>query len=61
MPTNKTPFTFNMDDIYLQKMKFIAKEETRSLSNLLEHLSRMHIARYEQEHGEIKLDYDNAN
>jgi predicted transcriptional regulator len=58
MPTNKTPFTFHMDDGYLRKMKIIAKEETRSLSNLLEHLCRQHIARYEQEHGEIKYDED---
>jgi len=31
MPTNKTPFTFNLEDEYLQKMKVIAKDETRSL------------------------------
>ena len=58
MPTNKAPFTFYMDDIYLQKIKFIAKEETRSLSNMLEHLCKLHIARYEDEHGKIKLDED---
>ena len=58
MPTNKAPFTFHMDDIYLQKIKFIAKEETRSLSNMLEHLCKLHIVRYEQEHGEIKLYED---
>jgi len=56
MPTNKTPFTFSLDDVYLQKMKVIAKEETRSLSNLLEHLCKQHIARYEKENGEIAID-----
>jgi len=56
MPTNKAQFGFNIDDEYLRKMKFIAKQDTRSLGNLLEHLCRQHIARYEQEHGKINLD-----
>jgi len=53
MPTNKAPFTFNLKNEYLQKMKFIAQKETRSLSNLLEHLCRLHIEQYEQKCGEI--------
>jgi len=57
MPTNKTPFTFNLEEEYLQKMKLIAKEETRSLSNLLEHLCKQHIARYEKEHGVIAIEH----
>ena len=56
MPTNKTPFTFNIEDEYLEKMRYIAKRETRSLSNLLEHLCKLHIERYEQENGKIKLE-----
>ena len=58
MPTNKAPFTFHMNDIYLQKIKIIAKEETRSLSNMLEHLCKQHIALYEKENGEIKFNED---
>ncbi len=56
MPTNKTPFTFNIEDEYLEKMRYIAKRETRSLSNLLEHLCKLHIERYEQENGKIELE-----
>jgi len=56
MPTNKTPFTFHMEDEYLKKIKIIAKAETRSVSNLLEHLCKQHISRFEQEQGEIELD-----
>lgn len=56
MPTKKAPFTFNLEDEYLKKMKIIAKEETRSLSNLLEHLCKLHITQYENQHGEIILD-----
>ena len=54
MPTNKTPFTFNIKDEYLEKMRFIAKRETRSLSNLLEHLCKLHIEKYEEENGKIR-------
>lgn len=56
MPTNKAPFTFNLEQEYLIKMKIIAKEETRSLSNLLEHLCKRKIEQYEKEHGEIPLN-----
>jgi hypothetical protein len=58
MPTNKAPFTFNLEYEYLEKMRFIAKEETRSLSNLLEHLCKKHIIKYEREHGEINIYED---
>lgn len=56
MPTNKTPFTFNIEDEYLEKMLYIAKRETRSLSNLLEHFCRLCIEEYEKKHGKIKTD-----
>ena len=56
MPTNKTPFTFHINNEYLEKMRFIAKEETRSLSNLLEHVCKLYIEKYEQENGEIPVE-----
>lgn len=59
MPTNKTPFTFHIDDEYLEKMRYIAKSETRSLSNLLEHLCRLYIEKFENEKGEIKNSENN--
>jgi len=55
MPTNKSPFTFNLEESYLQKMRYIAKQDTRSLSNLLEHLCKLHIEQYEREYGEIEI------
>ena len=58
MPTNKTPFTFHLDDEYLQKMRYIAKQETRSLSNLLEHVCKLYIEKYELEQGKIELTND---
>ena len=56
MPTNKTPVGFHMKDEYLEKMRFIARRETRSLSNLLEHLCKLYIEQYEEKHGGIILD-----
>ena len=55
MPTNKAPCGFYIDDEYLEKMKYIAKRDTRSLSNLLEHLCKLHIEQYEDKNGEIVL------
>ncbi len=57
MPTNKTPFTFHITDEYLEKLRYIAKRETRSVSNLLEHLCRSYIRDYEQAHGKIEIEY----
>lgn len=56
MPTNKTPFTFHIENEYLEKMRYIAKRETRSLSNLIEHLCKLYIEKYEQENAEIKKE-----
>lgn len=58
MPTNKTPFTFHMQDEYLEKMRYIAKCETRSLSNLLEHICKQYIEKYEQENGKININME---
>ena len=56
MPTNKTPFTFNIDGDYLQKMRYIAKFETRTLSNLLEHICKLYIQQFEAHNGTINID-----
>lgn len=58
MPTNKQPFTFHLDEDVLLKIKVIAKEETRSASNLLEYLCKKCIREYEKENGEIEIDID---
>ena len=57
IPTNKAPCGFYMEHEYLEKMKFITKKDTRSLSNLLEHLCKLHIGQYEEKHGEIDLSH----
>lgn len=59
MPTNKMPFTINLDYENLEKIRYIAKRDTRSVSNLLEHLCKLKIEEYEAKYGVIMLDTDN--
>ena len=54
MPTNKKTLTLYMQEADLQKMRYIAKHETRALSNLLEHMCRLYIQQFEAEHGAIQ-------
>lgn len=56
MPTKKTPFTFHIEGKLLEKMRFIAKRDTRSLSNLLEHICKRYVEKYEEENGKIPVD-----
>ena len=56
MPTNKTPFTLHIGNEYLQKMRYIARQETRSVSNLLEHLCRLCLEEYEETNGTIETE-----
>jgi len=58
LPTNKDNFRFHLDEVLLMKIKKIAKEETRSTSNLLEHLCKLCVKEYEAEHGEIEVEYE---
>ena len=55
MPTNKVSCGFYIDDEYYYKIRHIAKRETRSLSNLMEHLCKLYIEQYEEKHGEIDI------
>ena len=58
MPTNKIPFHLHLDEALLKKIKLIAKRETRSASNLMEHLCKLCVIEYEQKNGEIVIDDD---
>ena len=59
MPTNKTPFTFHLDETTLLKIKIIAKNETRSTSNLIEHLCKTCVNEYESKNNEININIEN--
>ena len=55
MAVLKTQFTLRLDIRVHAKIKRIAERENRSLTNMIEHLMKQEIERYEGEHGEIIL------
>lgn len=58
MPVIKTQFTLRLDPINHAKIKKIAEEEHRSMTNMIEMLVCREIKRYENENGEIELTDD---
>ncbi len=48
-------FSFRFDDVLYAKTKKIAKKETRTMSNLIQHLCQLKIEEFEAKYGEIKL------
>lgn len=51
----KTQYTIRMEDVYLEKAKFIADKEIRSLNNLIEYFVAHSIEEYEKQNGTIEL------
>ena len=59
MSVIKSQFTLRLDLIDHAKIKKIAEEENRSMTNMIETLVKQEIKRYEKNNGEIILnDYD---
>lgn len=54
MPSKKPIIHFNTDQWIIDKMKYIAEENSRSLAKEMEFLCKQSIKKYELEHGEIK-------
>ena len=55
MATSKVNLSVRVTPEENAKLKKIAKSEVRSVSNLIDFLIQKEIARYENEHGEIKI------
>ncbi len=55
MAVDKVQFTLRLDSITYTKIKKIAKEENRSITNMLEYIIIKYIKSYEKKYGEIKL------
>lgn len=56
MPSKKPIIHFNTDQWIIDKMKYIAEENNRSLAKEVEYLCKQNIKKYEAEHGEIQID-----
>ena len=59
MPSKLPIIKANTTDDNIIKMKFIAKYNKRSLAKELEYIVEEHIAKFEEEHGEIEIDWMN--
>lgn len=46
----------NTEKWIIDKMKYIAEENSRSLSKELEYACKQHIKKFEEENGEIKIE-----
>ena len=55
MPVIKSQFTLRLDLKVHAKIKTIASQESRSLTNMIEYLIKKEIKAYEAEHGEIEV------
>lgn len=51
---DRTQYSLRLDAEDNEKLKIIAKLETRSVSNMIEYLIKKEIRRYEAEHGSIE-------
>ena len=56
MPSNLPKFTLRTDRVILEKFRFIADDNFRTVNKELEMLMKKHIEEYEHDHGEIKVD-----
>ena len=59
MPSKKPIIHFNTDQWLIDKMKYIANENNRSLAKQMEYLCKQCIKEYESIHGEINIDESN--
>ncbi len=55
MAVLKTQFTLRLNLVDHAKIKKIAEEENRSITNMIETLVKQEIKRYEAENGEIEI------
>ena len=55
MQSLKAQFTFRLDVVDHAKIKKIAAQENRSMTNMIETLGKKEIARYESQNGTITL------
>jgi len=55
MSVIRTQFTLRLDPVNHIKIKKIAAEKSRTMTNMIEYLIKKEIARYEKENGEIPI------
>ncbi|AIF49792.1 Arc family DNA-binding protein [Pelosinus sp. UFO1] len=56
MPSKMPKFTLRINQESLEKLRFIADNNFRTVNKELEMLIKTHISTYEKEHGPIKVE-----
>ena len=56
MPSPMPKFTLRVDKTTLDKLRYIADNNFRTINKELEMLIKQHISEFEKQHGEIKVD-----
>jgi hypothetical protein len=56
MATNKRVFTLRLEDQNFEKIKFIAKQNKRSIAMQIEYLIEQHVHEFEKQHGSIPIN-----
>ena len=55
-PYKNAAYTLRIDNQIATKMRYIAKQEGRSLNNMYEQIAKAYVQQYEKEHGTIPID-----
>lgn len=58
MPSQLPKFTFRVEASTLEKLRYIAESNFRTVNKELEMLVNQHISKYEKDHGSIPLSTD---
>ena len=61
MPSKLPTINFHTEKEIIDKMKFIAKQNNRSLSKEVEYRCKQTIATYEAEHGKIVVEEEESH
>ena len=56
MPSQLPRFTFRTDSSLLEKLRYIAKKNSRSANKEIEFLIKKHIENYETQNGKIEIN-----
>lgn len=56
MATSKKVFTLRLQDEVFEKIEYLAKQEHRSVTNLIEYVLLQYIKQYQNKNGDIEID-----
>lgn len=58
MATDKKPTMLRLPEVTIEKIRYLAYKERRSMNMQIEHAINIYIENYEKEHGPIQVSLD---